>query len=37
MLFSKKPDDEFAHDQAANSKSTAANASPNARVARPAP
>jgi cytoskeletal protein CcmA (bactofilin family) len=34
MLFAKKPDDEFAHDQAANSKATAANASPKARVAQ---
>ena len=34
MLFAKKPDDEFAHDQAANSKSIAANASPKARVAQ---
>ena len=33
MLFAKKPDDEFAHDQAANSKfSSPANASPKARV-----
>ncbi len=34
MLFTKKPDDEFAHDKAANSKSIAANASPKARVAQ---